>query len=186
LGLAATRAGVALTDEGALCDLIPKLKIRFEPGPAGEPARVFLEDRDISDTVRTEATGHLASQVAVLPGVRAALLDLQRAFRRPPGLVTDGRDMGTTVFPDAFLKVYLTASAAVRAERRYKQLKEKGLEATLGAVLGEISQRDARDAERSASPLKPAADAWILDTSSLSIDEVVEAIHQRLRERLAS
>jgi cytidylate kinase len=127
----------------------------------------------------------LASQVAVLPDVRAALLEKQRNFRQFPGLVTDGRDMGTTVFPDAILKVFLVASAEVRAERRYKQLKEKGFSANLALILGEIRNRDQRDSERPVSPLKPADDAWILDSSSLTIDEVVDTVSARLRTRLA-
>jgi cytidylate kinase len=123
--------------------------------------------------------------VAVLPAVRRALLQKQHAFRQPPGLVTDGRDMGTTVFPGAVLKLFLTADPAVRAERRYKQLKEKGLDVNLNDLLGEIRSRDDRDAARATSPLKPAADAELLDTSSLSIDEVVGVIETRLQRKLA-
>jgi cytidylate kinase len=135
--------------------------------------------------LRTEATGELASRVAALPDVRAALLQKQRDSRRFPGLVTDGRDMGTTVFPDAILKVFLIASAEVRAERRYKQLKEKGFDANLSAILGEIRHRDQRDTARPVSPLKPADDAWILDCSALSINEVVAAVSSRLALRRA-
>jgi len=185
LGLSAARRGVTLENEPALCRLAESLVIRFVPQPDGNPAQVAVDGQDVSADLRTEATGELASRVAVLPAVRAALLQKQRDFRRNPGLVTDGRDMGTTVFPDAILKVFLTASAEVRAERRYKQLKEKGFGASLDSILGEIRQRDARDSGRSVSPLKPADDAWILDSSALSITDVVEAIARRLATRLS-
>lgn len=185
LGLTAARRGVSLENEPALCRLAETLEIRFVPQPDGSPAQVTVDGQDVSDDLRTEATGELASRVAILPAVRAALLQKQRDFRQNPGLVTDGRDMGTTVFPDAFLKVFLTASAEVRAERRYKQLKEKGFSANLESILGEIRQRDARDSGRSVSPLKSADDAWILDSSTLSIADVVEAIARRLASRFA-
>ncbi len=184
VGLAAREKGVRLDDAPALARLARAVDIRFEPQSDGRPAQVWLEALDVSDVLRTEETGRLASEVAVLAAVREALLDKQRDFRRPPGLVADGRDMGTTVFPEAILKVFLTASPEVRAERRYKQLKEKGLDVTLLGLLGEIRERDARDAARQASPLKPASDAVILDTSSLSIAEVVETIFRRLQQRL--
>ena len=185
LGLTAARRGVNLENEPALCRLAETLEIRFVPQPDGSPAQVAVDGQDVSADLRTETTGELASRVAVLPAVRAALLQKQRDFRQNPGLVTDGRDMGTTVFPDAILKVFLTASAEVRAERRHKQLKEKGFSARLDSILGEIRQRDARDSGRSVSPLKPADDAWILDSSALSITEVVEAIARRLAARLS-
>jgi cytidylate kinase len=185
LGLTARRRGVGLEDEPALCRLAETIRIDFEPQPDGNPARVAVDGKDVSAELRTEASGELASRVAALPAVRAALLQKQRDFRRFPGLVTDGRDMGTTVFPDALLKVFLTASAEVRAERRYKQLKEKGFDASLGSILGEIRHRDQRDTERSVSPLKPADDAWILDSSTLSREAVVEAVSKRLAARLA-
>jgi len=173
-----------MDDEPALCRLAETIRIDFVPQPDGTPARVAVDGEDVSRDLRTEATGELASQVAVLPDVRAALLEKQRDFCRNPGLVTDGRDMGTTVFPDAILKVFLVASAEVRAERRYKQLKEKGFDANLLSILGEIRHRDRRDTERSVSPLKPADDAWILDGSALSIEEVVAAVSRELAERL--
>jgi cytidylate kinase len=184
LGLTASRRGLALDSEPDLCRLAATIRIEFIPQPDGTPARVSVDGEDVSTELRTETTGELASLVAVLPDVRAALLQKQRDFRRFPGLVTDGRDMGTTVFPDALLKVFLTASAEVRAERRYKQLKDKGLNANLASILGEIRQRDQRDANRSVSPLKPADDAWILDCSALSVTEVVDAVSSRLQARL--
>ena len=184
VGLAAQEQGVHLDDPAALARLARGVDIRFEPQADGRPAGVWVDGRDVGDVLRTEETGRLASQVAQFAGVRAALLDKQRDFRRLPGLVADGRDMGTTVFPEARLKVFLTASPEVRAERRYKQLKEKGLDVTLLKLLGEIRERDARDAARQASPLRPAADAEILDTSGLSIAEAVETIFQRLQQRL--
>jgi cytidylate kinase len=184
LGLSAQRRGVSLEDEPALARLADRIVIRFVPQADGSPAQVFVDGEDVSAELRTEATGELASRVAALPAVRAALLQKQRDFRELPGLVTDGRDMGTTVFPDAVLKVFLTASAEVRAERRYKQLKEKGFDANLASILGEIRHRDQRDTERTVSPLKPAEDAWILDSSTLGIKEVVEVISARLGARL--
>jgi cytidylate kinase len=185
LGLVAQRRGVALDDEPALCRLAETIRIDFTPQPDGTPAGVSVDGQDVSLELRTEATGELASRVAALPDVRAALLQKQRDSRRFPGLVTDGRDMGTTVFPDAILKVFLIASAEVRAERRYKQLKEKGFDANLSAILGEIRHRDQRDTARPVSPLKPADDAWILDCSALSINEVVAAVSSRLALRRA-
>ncbi|MDH4133283.1 MAG: (d)CMP kinase [Gammaproteobacteria bacterium] len=183
LGLTAERRGVALDDEPGLCHLAESIRIDFIPQPDGTPARVSVDREDVSNALRTESTGDLASRVAILPGVRAALLQKQRNFRVNPGLVTDGRDMGTTVFPDALLKVFLVASPEVRAERRYKQLKEKGFDANLASILGEIRHRDRRDTERSVSPLKPAEDAWILDCSAMTIEEVVQAVSDRLLVR---
>jgi cytidylate kinase len=185
LGLMAQRRGVGLDDEPALCRLAETLKIAFVPQADGKPAQVTVDGEDVSAELRTETTGELASRIAILLAVRAALLQKQRDFRQIPGLISDGRDMGTTVFPDALLKVFLTASPEVRAERRYKQLKEKGFNANLDSILGEIRHRDARDTGRSVSPLKPADDAWILDCSALSINEVVEAVSLRLQARLA-
>lgn len=185
LGLVAQRRGINLDDEPALCRLAESMKISFVPQPDGSPAGVNVDGEDVSAELRTETTGALASQVAALPAIRAALLQKQRDFRNLPGLIADGRDMGTTVFPEALLKVFLTANPVVRAERRHKQLKEKGFNANLDSILGEIRHRDARDTERSASPLKPAADAWILDCSALSLIEVVETVSRRLQERLA-
>lgn len=186
LGIAAAAKGEqTLEDSIALAEIARTMDIRFVPQPGGAPVRVVLNGVDVGDRLRTEDSGRLASIVAAVPAARAALLRKQHAFRQPPGLVADGRDMGTTVFPDAILKIFITASPEVRAERRYKQLKEKGFDANLRRLLDEIRDRDARDAARAASPLKPAADACILDTSSLSISDVVDRIYGLLRERLA-
>jgi CMP/dCMP kinase len=143
----------------------------------------LLNGQDIGDMLRTEESGKLASIVAALPDVRRSLLQKQHSFRQPPGLVADGRDMGSTVFPDAILKVFLTASPEIRAQRRYKQLIDKGFDVNLPRLLDEIRERDARDAGRVVSPLKPAEDACILDTSQLDISGVVEHVHGLLRER---
>lgn len=182
VGLAGHRRGVDLADAPRVAEVARTLEVEFLAGPDGT-ARIRLDGTDVTDALRTEEAGDRASRVAAVPAVREALLEKQRSFRRPPGLVADGRDMGTTVFPDALLKIFLTASPEVRAERRYKQLKEKGFNVNLARLLEEIRERDARDASRSASPLKPAADAYILDTSDLSISEVVEHIERLLRQR---
>jgi cytidylate kinase len=144
---------------------------------------ILLEDEEVGDKVRSEPVGNRASEVARLPAVRQALLRRQRAFRQPPGLVADGRDMGTIVFPDAPLKVFLTASPEIRAERRYKQLIEKGIDANLRALSRDLRDRDERDARRAVAPLVPAPDSQVLDSSALSIDEVVERIVGWWRER---
>ena len=145
--------------------------------------RIILEDQDVTDAIRTEEVSMRASEVARLPLVRKALMERQRAFRQPPGLVADGRDMGTIVFPDATLKVFLTATPEVRAQRRYKQLIEKGMDANLRALSRDLQERDARDANRAVAPLIPASDSQVLDSSSLSIDEVAERIVRWYRER---
>jgi len=183
LGVAAARAGVDLGDKPALAKLALAMNIRFVPRAAGDTVGVLLNGEEIGEALRTEEGGRRASIVAAIPEVRRALLQKQHAFRQPPGLVADGRDMGTSVFPEAILKIYLTASPEVRAERRYKQLKEKGFDVNLRRLLDEIRERDARDAEREASPLKPAQDACIVDTSQLDISGVVERIYGLLQER---
>jgi cytidylate kinase len=166
----ALRRGADPTDEVALLPLVAAMEPAFSNG------RVELDGVNVTDEIRREEVGRAASQVAVHPKVREALLDLQRARRRPPGLVADGRDMGTVVFPDAHLKVYLTASAGARAERRHKQLIEKGFPANIADLTQELAARDRRDSERNASPLKPAEDAYQLDSSALTIDEVVAQV----------
>lgn len=145
--------------------------------------RITLSGQDVTDDVRREDVGNRASEIARIPAVRAALLERQRGFRRPPGLVADGRDMGTVVFPDAVLKVFLTASVATRAQRRYKQLIDKGNHANLAALSRDLEERDKRDAAREVAPLKPAADAVSLDSSGLTIDEVVDRVLKEYRER---
>jgi cytidylate kinase len=145
--------------------------------------RIYLFGQDVTEGLRAEAVGVRASEIAPRPALRQALLHRQRAFRRPPGLVAEGRDMGSVVFPDAALKVFLTATPMVRAERRYKQLIDKGIDANLHALSRDLEQRDARDAARTVAPLKPASDALLLDTSEKSLDEVVGAILGWCRER---
>jgi CMP/dCMP kinase len=157
-------------DEPTLAAIAETMDVVFQEG------EVLLEDEDVTDKVRSEACANRASEVARMAQVRQALLRRQRAFRRPPGLVADGRDMGTVVFPDASLKVFLTASPEVRAERRYKQLKEKGIDANLRALSRDLQERDERDTTRAVAPLVPAPDSQVLDSSALSIDEVVERI----------
>ena len=174
VGLAAERLGLSFDDDAALTEVAQGLDAEFVPS-AGDP-RILLDGRDVTDDIRTEHAGNNASRVAAKPSVRQALLERQRAFRQSPGLVADGRDMGTGVFPDATVKFFLTASAEVRAERRYKQLKDKGLDVSLSDLLTEIAQRDERDRTRSASPLRPADDAVVIDTSDLDVDGVFNAV----------
>ena len=183
VGIVATRERVSLEDRPALARLATSMDIRFVPRTDGGAAAVLLHGEEIGDRLRTEESGKLASIVAALPEVRSALLQKQHSFRRLPGLVADGRDMGSTVFPDAILKVYLSASPEVRAERRYKQLIDKGFDVNLPRLLDEIRERDARDAGRAVSPLKPAHDACILDTSQLDISGVVERVYGLLLQR---
>jgi cytidylate kinase len=166
----ALRGGEALTDEAALAALAQTMAPRFAAG------RIELDGVDVTDAIRSEEVSRAASVIAVHPAVRQALLDLQHRSRRAPGLVADGRDMGTVVFPDARLKVYLTASVAARAERRHKQLIEKGFSANIADLSQDLEARDARDAERAAAPLRPAEDAYRLDSSGLTIDEVVAQV----------
>jgi cytidylate kinase len=175
VGVAAVRSGADLTDADALARLALSADIRFEDRIDGEP-HVWLASEDISEAIRTEEAGQAASKVAAQPAVRAALLAKQRAFQQPPGLVADGRDMGTIVFPQAELKVFLTASATERARRRHKQLSEKGIRAILPALLREIEERDLRDRSRSVAPLIPAHDAHTIDSTSQSIDDVVATV----------
>lgn len=164
---AAQRAGVSLEDEQALAELAMGLDLRFDG------VEVYLNGEAVGDAIRTEEAGRAASKIAAMPVLRAALLERQRAFRQAPGLVTDGRDMGSVVFPDARVKIFLTASCEERAQRRYKQLIEKGFDANLAALFQDLSERDARDAARSVAPLKQSADAALLDTTGLSIDQAV-------------
>ena len=182
LAVAADRRGISLDDERSLAALAPGLDIRFEFAADGSE-RILLDARDVADEVRAESTGANASQLAVLPAVREALVARQRAFCQPPGLVADGRDMGTAIFPDAVVKIYLTASAEARAERRHKQLKHKENGASLSALFREISARDERDSSRQVSPLRPADDAVVIDTTELGITAVMDRVLEVVRKR---
>ncbi len=175
VALAATKQGVSDDDEDALSALAADLSVKFDTDASGDE-HIFLDDGEVTADLRTEQCGLGASAVAALTGVRAALLELQRGFRKAPGLVADGRDMGSNVFPDAFLKVYLTASAEERAKRRHKQLKDKGIDVSLPALSRDIEDRDRRDSERTVAPLRPAVDARLLDSSGQSIDKVTQAV----------
>ncbi|MDH4275903.1 MAG: (d)CMP kinase [Gammaproteobacteria bacterium] len=176
LALAAINHGIELEDVARLAPLATQLDVRFVATGGEEDGIILLENHDVTDAIRTETIGNAASVVASNGVVRAALLDRQRGFCQAPGLVADGRDMGTVVFPRAEVKVFITASAWVRAERRYKQLKEKGLDVNLAAVLADIEARDERDRNRPVAPLVPAADATIIDTSSMSVAQVVHDV----------
>ena len=182
LALAAQAAGVGTGEAARLGSLARGLRIEFSQDGAGEE-RILLAGRDVTRAVRAEDTGARASELAVIPEVRAGLKELQRAFKRAPGLVADGRDMGTVIFPEAGLKIFLTASAQERAERRYNQLKLKGLTANLDDLFRDISARDERDQNRSISPLQPAADAVRLDTTGVGIPQVVASVMELARER---
>jgi cytidylate kinase len=170
VALAAGQAGVSIDDEPRTATIARQLRAEF----TGEA--VVVEGRDVTNAIQTEAIGTAASRIAARPGVRDALLDRQRAFRRPPGLVADGRDIGSVVFPDAIVKVFLTASPEERAARRHKQLKEKGMRATMAALLEEIQARDKRDSERAVAPLQRCADAMLLDTTHVSVSEAVAQV----------
>jgi cytidylate kinase len=170
VAVSAQSQAIDLEDENALVVMIADLQIAF----AGDI--VDVNGKDLSDIIRTEETGVAASRVAALPGVRDAILTLQKSFQRAPGLVADGRDMGTVVFPHSKAKIFLDASAEARADRRYKQLKNKGLSVNLRDLLEQIQERDARDRGRAVAPLKPAADALIIDSTQMTIEEVLETV----------
>ena len=170
VALRALRTGTPLSAAPELARLAAGLDVTFRDGA------IVLEGQDVTNAIRAEAVSAAASRVAVHPPVRTALYERQRAFRRPPGLVADGRDMGTVVFPDALIKVFVTASAEERARRRHKQLIAKGISITMESLLRDIQERDARDAGRAAAPLKPAGDAVILDTTDLTIEEAISRV----------
>ena len=179
VALAAVKEATRLDDEAALARRALHLHVTFESG------EIFLFGQKVTDAIRSEECGKGASRVAALPAVRAALLARQRGFREAPGLVAEGRDMGTVVFPDAALKLFLTASAEVRAERRYKQLKEKGINANIRTLLQELHERDQRDSARSVAPLQKAADARELDSTGLGIEEIVRQVLDWYRQKVA-
>lgn len=170
--LAALNRNLPLEEESSVAAVAASLDVEFVTAADNGTVRVILDGAEVGAALRDETAGNAASRVAALPAVRAALLQRQRDFRRRPGLVADGRDMGTVVFPDAELKLFLTADAEERARRRHKQLSEKGLDANLNSLLGEIAERDARDTQRATAPLRPAADAEVLDTTGLSVADV--------------
>jgi cytidylate kinase len=176
VALASLDADVAPGAEAELAEIAARLPVQFR----GE--QIFLSGKDVTDAIRDEAVGTRASEIAPLPGVRAALLDRQRAFRQPPGLVAEGRDMGSVVFPDASLKVFLTASLAERAHRRHKQLIDKGIHATLRTLFRDLAERDRRDAARSVAPLLAAPDAVHIDATNLGVQDVVAEVLKRYRK----
>ena len=173
LGIATLKAGISLEHPEAVANLAHTLDIQFDPDT---PGKVLLNGEDVSLEIRTDKGSEMASLVGAIPEARDALLERQLAFRKPPGLVADGRDMGTVVFPDAKPKIYLTASPEERAQRRYKQLIDKGIDAILPALLQDLKERDARDSEREISPLRPASDAIVLDTTELSEQQVIDQV----------
>jgi CMP/dCMP kinase len=175
VGLAAAWESIDLSDPEAVAHCAERTEIRFETNDEGE-LHVFVNGKDATRLLRTETAAAAASAIAAHPPVRTALLDLQKRFRQSPGLVADGRDMGTVIFPDAQYKVFLTASAEERAKRRYKQLKDKGVSVNLDSLLHEIAARDERDAGRAVAPLKPADNAVILDSTGMPITEVIERV----------
>lgn len=179
---ATDRAGIAPDDEAAVAAVARNLDLEFRPAAEGL-TQVLLQGRDISEAIRTEDCGALASKVAAMSAVRAALLDRQRQMAKAPGLVADGRDMGTVVFPQAALKIFLTASAAARAERRQQQLLANGESVNLARLLGTIEERDARDRNRSDSPLVPADDALVVDSTAISADDVLARALDAARQR---
>lgn len=183
VGLAGARAGLAASDEAGHARLAARMDVRFGTGADGAE-EVRLEGEDVTHAIRTELAGNLASKVASFGSVRAALIERQRGFAKPPGLVADGRDMGTVIFPGARLKVFLTATAAERAARRHKQLKDKGLNVSLADLSREIAERDQRDSTRQVSPLVAAADAITLDSTGLTPEEVVARVLSLARERI--
>jgi len=186
VGLAARKHQVDLADEAALAQIAAHLDVVFLPTQdSQEPLQILLEGEQVTRLIRTDDAGTDASRVAKLPGVRNALIQRQRDFARLPGLIADGRDMGTVVFPNATLKIYLTASAEARAERRYKQLKDKGMGVSLHALFLSIQSRDDQDMNRSVAPLKPAADALIIDSTEMSLDEVFNRVLASAKAALA-
>lgn len=182
LAVASIHHQIDALDEMGLVPLASGLDVSFETSPEG--TRIVLEGEDVTDSIRTEEVGAVASQVASLPRVREALLRRQRAFREEPGLVADGRDMGTVVFPNAQAKIFLTASAEERALRRHNQLKDKGLDVSIDRLLADIRARDERDTNRSVAPLAPAEDALVVDSTHLSINQVFDTIMRFVQDKL--
>lgn len=181
LALAAQQQTIPPTDEVALSQLARTLDVRFKESHLGDAPTIFLAKQDVSEQIRSEQCGNLASSISSLKAVREALIERQRAFRRPPGLVTDGRDMGTIIFPDAQLKIFLDATTEERAQRRFKQLQNKGLKAEYATIYADLAKRDERDRTRTVAPLLPAQDAVIIDTTHLGIGEVFDRILELIK-----
>lgn len=186
VGVAARKRDTDFTNVAELADIARNLDVEFRISDEEELVQTWLDGMRVDHLLRAETAGSDASVVAALPDVRTALLERQRAFAQAPGLVADGRDMGTVVFPDATLKVFLTATAEERAKRRFKQLMEQGLSANLRALREEMEARDRRDRERATAPLKPAEDAWILDCTGIGIEAEVAMIRERLQAALSA
>ncbi len=186
LGYVALTQGVSLSEEAQLTELATQLALTCDSSADQQQTHVFIDKQEVSQPLRMPEVANAASHVSVYPSVRQALLARQRAFLKPPGLVTDGRDMGTVVFPDAVLKLYLDASIEVRAQRRLNQLKEQGIDASLGDLVAEISARDMRDKTRAVAPLVPAQDALCIDTSTLTIQAVMDKINTIIAEHFPS
>lgn len=183
VGLSVLNQKINPTDHAAIHHLIENLQIEMKGDDIGHESRIIVNNKDVTDDIRSESCSQMASITSAIPEVRAMLLDRQRSMRKLPGLVTDGRDMGTVVFPDANLKFYLTASAEVRAERRFNQLKHKGRHVNLPDILQELQARDARDQARAISPLKPAEDVVLIDTSNLDIEKTFDAVWDHVSRR---
>lgn len=183
LAIASIHHQIDPSDEIGLLPLAAGLDVHFAPAEKG--SKVILEGEDVTDDIRSEEVGSVASQIASLPSVREALLRRQRAFKESPGLVADGRDMGTVVFPEAEIKIFLTASAKERAQRRYNQLKEKGHDVSISRLLTDIEARDQRDANRSVAPLIPAKDALVVDSTELNVEQVLEKIAEFMNGRMS-
>lgn len=186
LAIAAQKHAVALNNESALEVLAAHLDVQFKSSPTFRASIVILEGENVTDIIRSQECGEKASIIAQLSKVRTALLERQREFAENPGLVTDGRDMGSVVFPDAFLKIYLDASVEIRAKRRYLQLKEKGINASLAQVVEELTHRDTRDQSRKTAPLMVAKDAVVIDTTKKNVEQVLEIVLETVKERIST
>jgi len=183
VALASEQQKVSPAAIDVVVEIIGQLDIQFVMDATGVEKKIILQGKDVTKSIRSEKISQFSSKISAIPQVRAALIQRQRGFRRSPGLVTDGRDMGTVIFPDAPLKIFMTASAKIRAQRRYKQLKDKGIDGNLAAILAELNERDSRDRQRKIAPLQPAKDAVELDTSQLSIEQVYQQLLQLAKAR---
>ena len=186
LAVAALEQGITAKDPLKLHSLALNMPVQFVVDNEALEPQIWLGERKVTDEIRTPECGQIASQIAAIPAVREGLLERQRAFREDPGLVADGRDMGTVVFPEATVKFFLQATSTERAERRYKQLKAKGIDVNLASLLADIEERDKRDSERAISPLRPAADALIIDTTTLTLSQVFEQVVKKVRSKIGS